>query len=739
MPGKARWGKTLDLGGPMTSKAKIATAVPTRMALWALLAILTIGAIWAYQDYRSLTRELDQYQNTHIEEQKAFLKLVVSDMVRYVRAERDTFEASASHELEKRVGEALTIVSNVYQRPDLSTDRTLLETAVRETLRAIRYDDGRGYFFIIDLAGVSQLATERTHNEGRNLLKSQSPEVRSLASRILDIAKSEQGGGFVNYGWTKPGSEGGAHRKLSYVQLFEPLGWVIGTGIYVDDALEKTKAAVLERVATSTAGVGNYLFAGQWDGKSLVGPAKGQNMIDVMDVNGVKIVQQLVQTAKNGGGYVTYHIPSFTGGEPRPKLSYVEGVEGLDWYIGAGVMLDVTKMQIRQRFDTFNKRLLDNVLRSVLVLVVMISIYFVLARRISASLEANFAAFLSFFEHAAERNVTIDPDQMAYAELEDIARSANTMVRTQKETENLALDRSAELEIKNQQLEHEIQERRKAEATLSDQRLHLEELVEERTQDYVRAKEQADGANQAKSDFLANMSHELRTPLNAIIGFSDCIKHEILGPLGNEKYIDYIANIHMSGAHLLELINDILDLSAIEAGKMALHEELIDLAEVADAAALQLIPRAEKGKVELVIEAPSGLAKFYADKRRIMQAFLNLLSNAVKFTPPDGKVTLRIEQMGQCLHVQVSDTGCGMDEAGIVSAMEPFGRTNSHIAGMVEGTGLGLPLTDELVKAHDGEMSITSQLGVGTTVSLRFGPERVGEQKGVLDGAIRSV
>jgi len=723
----------------MTSKAKIATAVPTRMALWALLAILTIGAIWTYEDYRSLTRELDLYEETHIEEQKAFLKLVVSDMTRYVRSERDTFEVAASQELKQRVGEALTIIDNVYWRPDLPKDRAVLETAVRETLRAIRYDDGRGYFFIIDLDGVSQLATDRPHNEGRNLLEAKSPEIRSLVARVLNLAKSEQGGGFVNHGWSKPGEDGQTHRKLSYVQLYEPLGWVIGTGIYLDTALDKTKAAVLERVATSTAGVGNYLFAGQWDGLSLVGPAQSQNMIDITDVNGVKIVRQLVQAAQSGGGFVTYHIPGFTGGAPRPKLSYVEGVEGFDWYIGAGVMLDDTKAQIRQRTDTFNKRLLDNALRSVLVLVVMIAIYFVVARRISASLEANFAAFLSFFEHAAEQNVTIDPDQMAYAELEGIARAANTMVRTQKETENLALDRSAELEIKNQQLEHEIQERRKAEATLSDQRLRLEELVEERTQDYMRAKEQADGANQAKSDFLANMSHELRTPLNAIIGFSDCIKHQILGPLGNEKYVEYIASIHMSGAHLLELINDILDLSAIEAGKMTLQEEWIDLDEVVDAAVLQLTPRAEKGEVGLVVEVPGGVAQLYADKRRIMQVLLNLLSNAVKFTPSGGNVTLRVEQSGQLLHVHITDTGSGMDEAGIASAMEPFGRTNSHIAGMVEGTGLGLPLTDELVKTHDGEMTIISQLGAGTTVSLRFGPERVREPKGVLDGGIRSV
>jgi len=709
------------------------------MAIWALIAILSIGAIWAYQDYRSLTREMNLYRQTYVDEQKAFLKSVVSDITLYVRAQRDMYEKTAARQLEKRVSEALSIADNVSHRSDISADRTLLETEVRETLRAIRYDHGRGYFFIIDLDGVSQLATDRPRNEGRNLLIESSTEVQDLVKRVLALAKSEKGGGLIHHTWTKPGQDGRTHRKLSFVKLYKPLRWVIGTGIYLDEALEKTKAAALERLETSTAGVGNYLFAGQWDGLSLVGPAKGQNMIGVTDVNGVKIVKKLIHAAQNGGGYVTYYIPGFNGGKPRSKLSYVEGVEGFDWYIGAGVMLEEVEAQIQRRMVMLNNRLFGNVLRSLLVLVVMIAIYFVAARRISVSLEANLSAFLTFFDLAARKNVTINPDQMAYAELEDIARSANKMVRAQKEAESFALDRSAELEVKNQQLEHEIQERRKAEATLSDQRLHLEELVEERTHDYVRARQQADVANKAKSDFLANMSHELRTPLNAIIGFSDSIKHEVLGPIGNEKYTDYIDNIHLSGAHLLELINDILDLSAIEAGKMTLYEDWIDLAEVGGAAISQITPRAESGRIKLSLDIPDGLALLYADKRRILQIFLNLLSNAVKFTPPEGGVSLCVAQVGRSLVIEVSDTGAGMDEAGIVAAMEPFGRVKGSVTDTTEGTGLGLPLTDELVKAHDGRMKIESQLDVGTTVSIRFGRSRVRERKGVLDGDIRSV
>ncbi len=242
----------------------------------------------------------------------------------------------------------------------------------------------------------------------------------------------------------------------------------------------------------------------------------------------------------------------------------------------------------------------------------------------------------------------------------------------------------------------------------------------------LEAKEEAELAKRAMSEFLANMSHELRTPLNAIIGFAEVIQNEILGPGGSSKYREYATDIGVSGQHLLELINDILDLSKIESGTVELREEHIDVLEVARSSILLLKARAQSGSVSLEQHLPKALPELWADRRRVKQILVNLLSNAVKFTPPGGRVSIKVWHNPDTGHVfQVADTGIGMAPQAIRKALAPFQQIDSQLNRKYEGSGLGLPLAKSLVELHRGTLELQSKVGTGTTVTVRFPAERM--------------
>jgi cell cycle sensor histidine kinase DivJ len=254
---------------------------------------------------------------------------------------------------------------------------------------------------------------------------------------------------------------------------------------------------------------------------------------------------------------------------------------------------------------------------------------------------------------------------------------------------------------------------------ISDRKAHERELID--------ARDLAEEGSRAKSRFLANMSHELRTPLNAILGFSEVMTHEMFGPVGSPRYIEYAGLIHESGGHLLELINGILDMSKIEAGKFELSEERFDLEDVAGQSLAFVKLQADRKGVALKMDVPGDCRHVFADKRAIKQVLVNLLTNGVKFTPRGGAVCLAVRRDDIGIELSVSDTGVGISEADLKRLGQPFEQAEGAHVRTQEGTGLGLALVKALAAMHGGEAAIESVLGEGTTVRVRLPYAATGE------------
>ncbi|WP_200952343.1 PAS domain-containing sensor histidine kinase [Caulobacter sp. Root655] len=469
-----------------------------------------------------------------------------------------------------------------------------------------------------------------------------------------------------------------------------------------------------------------------WGGGGVVG---GQELLDRVSVDHRdKVRQALANAAMYGAFDVSFRVPGVDGArsiwvDARGQGFGKPGEDGYSRIIG--VALDVTEERLAQaRAQAAENRLRDAI--------ESVSEAFVLWDRQGRLLMCNrnyrnvFNLEPKLLKPGAPRNevnrfaaLAIKHDQPApdgakgvrEAELND-GRWIQISERRTAEG-GLVMTAADITAIKNQEEARRLNEEQLQHAVAGLER--SQEQLAELARKYEMEKVKAEGANKAKSEFLANMSHELRTPLNAINGFSEIMMNEMFGPLGDQRYKGYSLDIHNSGQHLLALINDILDMSKIEAGKMNLKFEPLHLEDVTEDAVRLVRNRAEAAGLKLEIDFPS-LPEVEADYRAVKQVLLNLLSNAIKFTPRAGRVTVRAEvrrdPLGERVRVSVTDTGIGIAAEDLARLARPFEQVESQHAKTTQGTGLGLALTKSLVEMHDGALEMTSTPGEGTTVSF---------------------
>lgn len=397
-------------------------------------AILVLGAVWIYSEYSHYQTSIRQMKENFVKEQKSLLKLEVENTLSYLQYKMAQTEERLRQTIKGRVCEAHAIATHLYMQHRDTLNAAQLRHMVREAIRPIRFNQQRGYFFATDLNGTEQLFADRPELEGKNMLELRGGQGEYVVRDMIDLVR-DKGEGFYSYHWTKPEAEGNDHFKIAFVKHFEPFGWFFGSGEYMEDVAADIRKEVLARIERVKTRNGNYVFAGTWQGVALAGPQKGQNMIDITDINGVHIVQELIALAKGEGGFLTYTMPQFKGLRPSIKISYVVGVPEWQWYIGSGIYMDDIDAVIVRERELMWSQIKNHILKILIIQVGMILLSVFLVSKMGRTTRRQFAAFNYAFARAVECADSIDASALHWAEFKSLARSANTMLDAWKKAE----------------------------------------------------------------------------------------------------------------------------------------------------------------------------------------------------------------------------------------------------------------------------------------------------------------
>ncbi|PLY02211.1 MAG: hypothetical protein C0624_09125 [Desulfuromonas sp.] len=395
-----------------------------------LSSALLLGGTWALSDYVKLRKSSQAMHDRLLSEHKTELAERVERAVEYINFFQGKAELRLKETIKARTYEACSIAKNLITQYRGRLKPEALQGLIRESLRPIRYNSGRGYFFAVNSDGTEELFADKPDLEGKNLTSRQDSTGQFVVKDMLELARTS-GEDFYTYTWTKPGNTRTDNVKIAFVKYLPELDWIIGTGDYLEDVQKDIQQEVLnslEAVYRDAEGR-SYLFAATWDGLSLTHPAKGKNMLEVQDANGLFIVKELIKLAQKGGGFLEYVMPKLASERPSPKLSYVAGIPEWRWYIGTGEYIDSIDTALNVLRDNFYTELYAHFKNITLVTLAVLLLNLLIIRAFASKLQLQTRRFVEFFHQAAETPISIDTGSLYHRDFRSIGSAANSMLQ----------------------------------------------------------------------------------------------------------------------------------------------------------------------------------------------------------------------------------------------------------------------------------------------------------------------
>jgi len=662
------------------------------VALIAGFAVVLVGSFGLSEEYVRFHRDSQALRQEYIESQKAKIRDEVERALDYVQYRHIRSESILRASLQSRVYEAHAIASRLVESEGSRYSRADLERLVKEALRPIRFNNGRGYYFMVDMQGVERLYPVAPQFEGVNLLGLKDAKGNYVIRDEIQLLQKHSEG-FVFDHWRKPADGSGRasdrmiHPKITFIKRFEPFGWYLGTGEYLDDFERDLQEELLDRIAQIRFGREGYVFVNTYEGIPLITDGRRvkepKNLWDLTDPNGVKVMQEERRACeKPGGDFIYYTWNKLSQAVPSPKTSFIKGYPQWQWMVGAGVYLDEVENVVAGRRLELQKVVRMRILGIAGILLGLGVVVTVVANLFSRWTRREFAVFSDFFDRAAIQSATIDASSLRFTEFARLARSANTMVESRNRTEE-----------ENRALQESLLRLRKMEA------LGL---------------------------LAGGVAHDLNNILAGLVMYPDLLLMDLPpdSPLRQR-----VTQIKESGLRAAAVVADLLAASRggrTEAQVLNLNEEVERFLNSPE----HRKQRDQHPQVRVESRLDPALLQVRCSRAQFGKALMNLVANAMDAIVGPGQVTLStgnqiLEQPtsgyetippGEYVVLRIQDSGSGIPQADLSRVFEPF--FTKKILGR-SGTGLGLTVVWHTVKDSEGFIDLASD-ATGTLFTLHF-------------------